>query len=33
MLLVATHYYDEDLLTRLDLLHNICWLFARGAMG
>jgi len=29
---VATHYYDENLLTRLDLLDDISWLFARGGL-
>ena len=33
MLVVATHYYDEDSLTRLDLLDDIRWLFAWEGIG
>ena len=32
-MVVATHYYDEDLLARLGLLDDIYWLFAMGGMG
>ena len=32
-LVVTTHYFDEDLLTSLELLDDIRWLFARQAMG
>ena len=32
-LLVATRYYDEDVLNCLELLYDIHWLFARGEMG
>jgi len=31
-MVVATRYYDEDLLTRLGMLDDIRWLFARGGM-
>jgi len=30
---VATHYYDEELLVQMGLLEDIRWLFARGGMG
>jgi len=30
---VATRYYDEDLLARLGILDDIHWLFARGGMS
>jgi len=30
---VATRYYDEDLLARLRMLDDIHWLFARGGMS
>ena len=30
---VATRYYDEDLLARLGMLDDIRWLFAKGGMG
>jgi len=30
---VATRYYDEDLLARLGMLDNIRWLFTRGGMS
>ena len=29
-MVVATHYYDEELLGRLGLLDDIRWLYARG---
>jgi len=32
-LVVATHYYNEDLVTRLGLLDDFHWLFTRGGMG
>jgi len=32
-MVVATRYYDEDLLTRLGISDDICWLFARGGIG
>jgi len=32
-MVVATRYYDEDLLARLGILDDICWLFVRGAVG
>jgi len=32
MLVVATRYYDEDLLTGLGSLDDICWLFAYGGI-
>jgi len=32
-LVVATRYYDEDVLNHFGLLDDICWLFARGGMG
>ena len=32
-LVVATCYFDEDLLIGLGLLDAICWLFAHGGMG
>jgi len=32
-LVVATRYYDEDVLNRLGLLDDIHWLFAWGGMG
>ena len=31
--IVATRYYDEDLLARLGMLDDIRWLFARGVMN
>ena len=31
--IVATRYCDEDLLARLGILDDICWLFVRGAVG
>ena len=31
--MVATRFYDEDLLVQLKLLDNILWLFARSAIG
>jgi len=30
---VATKYYDEDLLARLGMLDDIHWLFAKGGMS
>ena len=30
--MIATRYYDEDLLARLGILNDIRWLFARGGM-
>jgi len=30
---IATRYYDEDLLARLEMLDNIRWLFAGGGMS
>ena len=30
---IATKYYDEDLLARLKMLDDIHWLFARGGMS
>ena len=32
-LVVATLYYDEDVLNHLGLLDDICWFFAGGGMG
>jgi len=32
-LLVATQYYDEDVLNRLGLLDDICWLFSKRGMS
>jgi len=32
-MVVATRYYDGDLLARLGTLDDIHWLFARGGMG
>jgi len=32
-MVMATHYYDEQLLRYLEMLDNIWWLFARGRMG
>ena len=32
-MVVATQYYDEELLARLGMLDDIRWLFARGGMG
>jgi len=31
--MIATHYYDEELLFQMGLLEDIRWLFARGWMG
>ena len=31
--MIATRYYDEELLGQLSLLDDIHWLFARGGMG
>jgi len=30
--IVATRYFDDDLLTNLGLMDNIHWLFARGGL-
>jgi len=32
-MVVATRYYDKDLLAQLEILDGIRWLFARGGMG
>jgi len=32
-MVVATRYYDEELLARLGMLDDIRWLFARGGMA
>jgi len=32
-MIVATRYYDEELLAGLGILNDIRWLFARGGMG
>jgi len=32
-LVAATCYYNENVLTTLDLWEDIHWLFGRGAMG
>ena len=32
-MVVATRYYDEDLLARLGILDDIRWLFAKDGMG
>jgi len=32
-MVVATRYYDNDLLARLRMLDDVRWLFARGGMG
>jgi len=32
-MVVATRYYDEELLARLEMLDDIRWLFARGGMA
>jgi len=31
--MIATRYYDKELLIQMGLLDDIRWLFARGAMG
>ena len=31
--MVATRYYDEELLAQLGLLDDTWWLFARGGIG
>ena len=31
-MVVATRYYDKELLARLGMLYDIRWLFARGGM-
>ena len=31
--IVATRYYDDELLNQMDLLDDIRWLFATGGMG
>jgi len=32
-MVVATRYYEKELLARLGMLNDIQWLFARGGMG
>jgi len=32
-MVIATRYYDEELLAWLGMLHDIRWLFARGGIG
>ena len=32
-IVIATRYYDDDLLARLGMLDDIRWLFAKGGMG
>jgi len=32
-MVIATRYYDEDLLARFGILDDIHWVFARGGMG
>ena len=31
--MVVVRYYDEDVLNRLGLLDDICWLFSKGGVS